>query len=333
MKYRKLGRTGLQVSEIGFGCGNVGGLMVRGTHKDQVEAVELALSHGINYFDTAPSYGDGKSETNLGKVLAELNPDIILASKVRISVEKLDNIRNSVEESLENTLNRLQRDNIDILQLHSRIASSRHSKDWPRALSLEDVLGENGVADSFDQMRRKGKVRFIGITGLGETRALHKVVESKRFDLVQAYFNILNPSAGYHLPSSFTGYNFQNLIDKANEYKLGVAAIRVMAAGALGGEESRKGYAASEVRGPIVQGGEYKKDKKRGSKLDFLTKGGLSLPQVALKFVLMHSGVSTALVGFSNFAQIREAVEMTKLEQIPEKHLAKLQNLWSQKTW
>ncbi len=68
MEYRVLGRTGIRVSEIGFGCGNVGGLMVRGSHDEQVEAVSRALELGIDYFDTAPSYGDGRSETNLGRV-------------------------------------------------------------------------------------------------------------------------------------------------------------------------------------------------------------------------------------------------------------------------
>ena len=72
MNYRTLGRTGLRVSEVAFGCGNVGGLLVRGTHQDQLDAVTRALELGINYFDTAPGYGDGRSETNLGHVLMRL---------------------------------------------------------------------------------------------------------------------------------------------------------------------------------------------------------------------------------------------------------------------
>ena len=63
MKYRDLGKTGLRLSEIGFGCGNVGGLMIRGTHEEQVKTVERALELGINYFDTAAKYGNGRSET------------------------------------------------------------------------------------------------------------------------------------------------------------------------------------------------------------------------------------------------------------------------------
>ena len=69
MEYRPLGSAAIQVSEIGFGCGNVGGLMIRGERSAQVRAVARALELGINYFDTAPSYGDGQSETNLGQAL------------------------------------------------------------------------------------------------------------------------------------------------------------------------------------------------------------------------------------------------------------------------
>ena len=163
MKYRELGGTGLRVSEIGFGCGNVGGLIIRGSHKERLEAVQLALDLGINYFDTAPSYGDGKSETNLGEVLSELKPDIVLATKVGLSMDQLDNIPAAVEKSVEESLERLQRDSVDVLQLHSRIALTRDSSKWPRSLSINDVLGENGVADTFDSLRRKEKTRFIGL--------------------------------------------------------------------------------------------------------------------------------------------------------------------------
>lgn len=334
MKYRTMGKTGLTVSEVGFGCGNIGGLMIRGTHQEQIEAVELALNLGINYFDTAPSYGDGRSETNLGKVLSELGSDIVLASKVGLSLEQLDDIPDAIERSVEASLVRLQRDSIDVLQLHTKIATSRNSSEWPGALSVQDILGENGVADSFDHLRRQGKTRFIGFTGLGETSALHKVVESKRFDVVQAYFNLLNPSAGHQVPDEFSGYDFEQLINKSSKGMMGVAAIRVMAAGAVGGDGSRKGYAAPYVRGPMVLGGGYERDQTRSSRLDFLVQGEIkSIPQAALKFVLMHPGVTTALVGFSDLSQIKEAAETTELNPLSQRQLVKLRELWSKSTW
>ena len=125
MEYKVLGRTGIRVSEIGFGCGNVGGLMVRGSHEEQVEAVSLAIELGIDYFDTAPSYGDGRSEANLGRVLEELRPEVTVATKVRISIEDMDDLQGAVERSLEASLRRLRMDSVDVLQLHSRVAMER----------------------------------------------------------------------------------------------------------------------------------------------------------------------------------------------------------------
>ena len=123
MKYRTLGKTKLSISEIGFGCGNVGGLMVRGSPDEQVEAVNHALRLGINYFDTAPQYGNGKSETNLGQVLRQLKPDVRVATKVAITKEDLRHLNDVVQSSVETSLKRLGRERLDLLQLHTPVSS------------------------------------------------------------------------------------------------------------------------------------------------------------------------------------------------------------------
>src|SRR5258708_23175628 len=83
MEYRLLGRTGLRVSALGFGCGDVGGLMVRGAPADRERGVAGALELGINYLDTAPAYGSGQSEKNLGQVLRALKPQAIVGTQWR----------------------------------------------------------------------------------------------------------------------------------------------------------------------------------------------------------------------------------------------------------
>ncbi len=330
VEYRILGKTGVKVSEIGFGCGNVGGLMIRGSYQEQLEAVNLALKLGINYFDTAPSYGDGQSEINLGRVLEELNPKVTVATKIRISVEDIKNIVNVVEKSIRDSLKRLKMDSIDVLQLHSRISSERDSQNWSGSVSLNEVLGEDGIADALDSVRDAGLTRFIGFTGLGETQALHNIIESGRFDVVQSYYNILNPSSGWNVPKGFKGYDFSRLIDKAVSFEVGVAAIRVMAAGALGGLEARKGYAAPVVRGPMVPGAEYYEDVNRGRRLNFLVSGDVkSIPEAAIRFVLMHSGVSVVLVGFSNLSQIEEAAACSGKGPLSLSSLEQLGKIWS----
>ena len=85
MEKRTFGRSGMQLSVLGFGCGAVGGLMVRGDPADQERAVARALDAGINYFDTAVAYGDGESEKNLGRILRKLKPaDAMVGTKVRL---------------------------------------------------------------------------------------------------------------------------------------------------------------------------------------------------------------------------------------------------------
>jgi L-galactose dehydrogenase/L-glyceraldehyde 3-phosphate reductase len=329
MEYRVLGRTGIRVSEIGFGCGNVGGLMVRGSRDEQVEAVSRALELGIDYFDTAPSYGDGRSEANLGRVLEGLGSDVTVATKVRIGVRDLDDIPGAVERSLEESLRRLRRDSVDVLQLHSRVALERDGEGWSGAIGIGDVLGEGGVADAFDALRSRGLIRFNGFTGIGEAEALHRVVESGRLDVVQAYCNMINPSAGWDVPDGFSGYDFGRLIDMAAGRGMGVAAIRVMAAGAMGGERAREGHATPVVRGPLVPGGEYREDEARADNLGFLVSGGVSsLPEAAIRFALMHSGVSVVLVGLSDLRQIEDAAACSGKGPLPEPSMERLRVSW-----
>ena len=330
MKYRTLGRTGLEVSEIGFGCGNVGGLMIRGSHQEQIEAVSRALELGINYFDTAPLYGNGQSETNLGKVLAELKPDVKVATKFSINSEDLADIRGTVESSLETSMKRLGLDSVDVLQLHTQLSLERGGDDRRWSVTVNEVLGNNGIADAMDVVRSQGLVRFTGFTGLGETGALHQVIDSGRFDVMQSYYNLLNPSAGVAVPPGFSDHNFRQLIDRAMDRNMGVVVIRVMAGGALGGEVARTGHAAPTIGGAIAGGADYKDDEARAEKLDFLLSGDItSLPQTAVRFALMHKGVSTVLVGYSNIQQIEEAAGCSGKGPIPEPSMEKLAELWA----
>jgi L-galactose dehydrogenase/L-glyceraldehyde 3-phosphate reductase len=330
MRYRELGRTNLRVSEIGFGCGNVGGLMIRASPEEQIQGVSRAIELGINYFDTAQRYGNGLSETNLGQVLHELQPkDVIVATKVRIRHEDLVDIRSAVQRSLKRSLRRLHRESIDIFQLHTQVALTRGGLR-PDTLGVEDVLGTGGVADAFDEARRQGLVSFIGFTGLGEPAALHKVIASGRFDVVQTYYNLLNPSAGFSVPKKFVGTNFQLLIQKASEKNMGIVGIRVLAGGALGGAMARQGHAASNLGRALTKGSDYAADVERVRTLRFLVSDGIrNLPEAGIKFVLMNKDVSTVLVGYSNNDQIEEAAGCSVKDPFPKHMIDELQDLWA----
>ena len=332
MRYRRLGKTGLNVSEIGFGCGNIGGLMVRGTFEEQVTAVSRALDLGVNYFDTAPAYGNGKSETNLGKVLAYLDPELFLASKVGISPDDLNDLQGVVVASLERSLERLGRESVDVLQLHTPIVETRARETGKWGLTVAEVLGVGGIADAFESVRSRGLTRFLGITGLGDTGALNETINSRRFDTVQAYYNILNPSAGQAMPPGYAGQDFNQIINRAADLDMGVIVIRVMAGGALGGPSARTGYASPAVGGALVPGSDYQYDERRARELDSLGLDNMSLPQVAIRFALMQQNVSTVLVGFSDTGQVDEAVSAAEAGSLPGEFIERLEKFWSEDT-
>src|ERR1700681_78086 len=105
MEMRVYGRTGMQLSVLGFGCGAVGGLMVRGDPRDQERTIARALAVGVNYFDTAVQYGDGESEKTLGRILQPLKPaNAVVGTKVRLPSAEFDRIADTVTQSLEGSL-------------------------------------------------------------------------------------------------------------------------------------------------------------------------------------------------------------------------------------
>ena len=122
---------------------------------------------------------------------------------------------------------------------------------------------------------------------------------------MQIYYNLLNPSAGLAVPPGFRGYDFRQIINLAAARDMGVVVIRALAAGALGGAAARTGYAAPTIGGPAVPGSKYQADEARAKKLDFLVATDVaSLPQVAVRFALMHPGVSMVLVwGFPTWSR------------------------------
>ena len=123
MELRVFGRTGMQLSVLGFGCGAVGGLMVRGDAADQERTVARAIDAGVNYFDTAVQYGDGESEKNLGRVLQKLKPaNITVGTKVRLPASDYGRIADAVTASLEASLARLRLERNNIFHQHNTIA-------------------------------------------------------------------------------------------------------------------------------------------------------------------------------------------------------------------
>src|SRR3954469_20955866 len=228
METRSFGRTGMQLSLLGFGCGAVGGLMVRGDPADQERTIARALAAGVNYFDTAVQYGDGAWEQNLGRVLQKLKPaDVVVGTKVRVPPG--ESIADAVTTSLEGSLARLGLDQIGIFHLHNPVTETGGGS----ALSVRQVLGE--VVPAFERAREQGKIRFLGLTALGDTAALNQVIDAGVFDSAQVVYNMLNPSAGEELPRNYPAQDYGRLFDHTKTAGVGVVGIRVLAGGALSG--------------------------------------------------------------------------------------------------
>jgi aryl-alcohol dehydrogenase-like predicted oxidoreductase len=322
MQMRDFGRTGLKTSAFGFGCGSVGGLMVRGNPAEQERTVARALAAGINYFDTAAQYGDGVSETNLGRVWAKLKPNAVVGTKVRLIPAERADIAGAVARSLDGSLKRLGMDCVDIFHLHNAITRDGAGK----SLSAKTVLEE--VVPVFEKLRGQGKLRFIGITAVGDTDALHRVIDSGAFHSVQISYNMLNPSAGAEVPAGYPAQDYARLLDHTLAAGVGAIGIRALAGGALTGVAERHPIASPPPE-PIGSAMSYEVDLQRARRLTPLVREGFAanLAEAAVRFVLSHSGISTALVGMATQGEFEQALAAVEKGRLPAAALALLADL------
>lgn len=325
MKYREIGRTGVRISEIGFGCGNNAVLMVKAPYEEQVKVVRRALDAGITFFDTAFAYGLGKSEENLGRVLKEIGANPGISTKIRLEADCVGDIKAATIHAVKAGLDRLGRERVDFVQLHTRVTCARGLGNR-FSLTPQDVLGANGVIAGFKAMRDRGKVGFFGFSGLGETRALHELVDSGEFHGFQCYYNLLNPSAGQPMPSNFGAQDYGLILDRAAAKGMGAFIIRVLAAGALTADPSAGGGGSGNTLSP---GSDYPLDLERTEKVKAaLGVSGKDLTQAAIRFALMHPTSAAVLVGFSKVEHIDEAVACSEMPSLNVPQMAKMKKLW-----
>lgn len=323
MEYRTFGRTGLRLSVLGFGCGAVGGLMVRGDAADQERTIARALAAGVNYFDTAVQYGDGESERNLGRILKKLKPtEAIVGTKVRLQPGDVGNIAGAIQASLDASLSRLQLDRVDIFHLHNPITQDGGGP----ALSVRQVLDE--VAPAFEQLKEQGKIRFPGITALGDTAALHQVIGARAFDSAQVVYNMLNPSAAETLPQNYPAQDYARLFEATQAAGTGVVGIRVLAGGALSGSAERHPIAGAAPE-PIGSALSYDGDVDRAQRLMPLVREGFasSLTEAATRYAFSHPAIGTILVGMATPQQFDDALAAVENGPLSQAALARLAEL------
>jgi L-galactose dehydrogenase/L-glyceraldehyde 3-phosphate reductase len=291
VEYRTLGKTGIRVSAIGFGCGGNAQLMVGDDEALRLATIAAALEAGIDYFDTAAAYGDGSSERNLGRALAELGAEPVISTKVVLQEEDLADPRSAVLRKFDEGLSRLGRDRVDALMLHNRVfvapKGGRHAVG--SQLSLDHIFAANGVAAAFGEIVDSGRSTISGFTSYGgDVAAIEEMIGSGAFGALNASVNLLNPSAVVEAATDFPLANYGRAAAKAAEAGMGVMAIQVLARGVFTGAgptEGRDGEVAGVARSC-----------------------DLSLAGVSTRYALSKAAISTVILGLSEPAHVVDAV-------------------------
>lgn len=308
MKERRLGRTGLRVSEVGFGCWPIGGGSYGPVRdEDSRDALEAAWDAGINFFDAADVYGEGHAEELLGKFLKGKTRDhAVIATKAGWDfyhgAHKKDFSPGHLRLACEKSLKRLAIGTIDLFQLHNPSLEMIRQKDTVTALAL---------------LKKEGKIRFIGISVHTESEAL-AALQDPRVDAIQVIFNLLDQRmAGKVFP-------------EAEKNHVGVIAREPLASGLLSGN-----YAPSH---------EFPKDDHRRRWLstkrqidwkkiqilqEALKNKKVSLPQAALEFTLAADAVSAAIPGAKTRAQALENIRASSQPALSPEALRELESLYA----
>jgi aryl-alcohol dehydrogenase-like predicted oxidoreductase len=198
-----------------------------------------------------------------------------------------------------------------------------------RRLGVADVL--DAVVPAARRLREQGKIRFFGVTALGETGALHRVLASGAIDTAQVCLNLLSPSAAHAVPSGYPAQDFDQLAVLAREQGVGTVGIRVLAGGALSGETARHPIAIPAVD-PIASGPDYATDAARAHAFAPLVKEGHadSVIEAALRFAISTDAMSTVLIGTSDLDQLEFAAASVAKGPLPARALDRLRGLWSE---
>ncbi len=320
MKYRILGRTGLRVSEIGFGAWAIGSHWGTQNVSDSIDSLNKAMDLGLNFIDTALGYGNGKSEQIIAEVLKERREEVTVATKIPpadgpwppspyCNVEERypeKYIRKTVDTCRKN----LDTDCIDILQLHT------WTRAWNRNPKPLDVL---------HKLKSEGIIKYIGIsTPEQDQNALVHLMKEGYLDTVQVIYNIFEQE-----PAA-------ELLPVALDNNIGVIVRVAYDEGMLTGKyKSNQLFPKDDFRSKYFEGDRVYRAVKRVDKIKKeLENTEFTMAQAALKFVLAHPAVSTIITGIRNKNQATQNLKTSELPELPEDIMHKLQqHAWLRGVW
>jgi L-galactose dehydrogenase len=279
MQYKVLGKTGLQVSRLGFGCAPLGNEYGRLSDEEGTRAVLAAIDHGINFFDTSPYYGRTLSESRLGTALRGRRSEVVLATKGGRFDAPLatgfDFSYNSIVAMCEASLTRLQTDYLDVYQLHDIEFGDRA------------VVVNEGIR-ALQDLRQAGKVRFVGVTGYA-LPLLREMVETQVLDVVLSYchYNLLN--------------------QRLNEVLL--PAVQAQGVGLINASVTHMGILTEQ--GPQGWHPAPRVVKETAvCAATFCREQGVSLAQLAIQFALQNQAVDVTLLGTRTHAELMSSLAL-----------------------
>jgi aryl-alcohol dehydrogenase-like predicted oxidoreductase len=317
MQYRELGRTGWKVSTISFGAWAIGGTWGNVNDDDSFAALNRALDLGVNFFDTADVYGDGRSEKLLAKLRQERSEPFYVATKAGRRLDphvasgyNKQNLTKFVERSLKN----LEVEALDLLQLHC---------------PPTEVYYMPETFDALDSLIKAGKLRYYGVSVEKVEEAL-KAVEYPNVQTVQIVFNIFRQR-----PADL-------FFEQARRRPVGILARLPLSSGMLAGkmtrtssfeqDDHRSGNRHGEWfdRGETFSGLNYDTSLQAVEELRPLVPAGESMAQMALQWILMFPNVTCAIPGAKRPSQVEENVQAADLPPLPEKTMKGIRSVYEQ---
>ena len=318
MKYRPLGRTGWNVSEISFGAWAIGGFWGQVSDEESMAALHTAVDSGVNFIDTADVYGDGRSERLIARLKKERKDEIIVATKAGRKLAKQtvegysrQNLTGWIDDSLRN----LGMDSLDLLQLHC---------------PSTDLYYHSEVFGILDDLAKAGKLRYYGVSVERVEEAI-KAIEFPNVQSVQIIFNCFRqrPAEVFFL--------------LAKKRQVGILARVPLASGMLTGKLRRDSkFAADDHRsfnrhgemfdmGETFSGVDYELGLKAVEEIRGLLPQGVSMSQFALRWILMFEGVSCAIPGGKRPDQVSENCRAADLGAISPEIMAAVQRIYDEK--
>ena len=306
MHYRTLGRTGLRVSDVGFGAMTIGGEVFGATDdQESLRALHRALDLGMNFIDTADAYGRGHSEKLLAQVLKTRRNEVVLATKGGNQFTVRQGLRNFdpdyITSALEASLKRLQIETIDLYQLHN---------------PSQEVMRRGEIFARLDRCKREGKIRFYGVS-LEKTEDGIVAIETGKPDTLQVVYNILHQDPE------------EKLFPLAQRENIGILARVPLERGVLSGRfKSTAEFAQKDWRRGVFSDEGLTQTQAAVEKLGFLVKDDVpNLAEAALRFILSHPSVSTVIPGIRTVQQVESNLAVSG-KTLPASDLASLRELY-----